>query len=177
MILVIHTYLLRGTITVTNTVASGTAVNNTNNKIIFKNCTPFTDCITQMNNTQVDDAQKTDLVIPMYNLIEYNDAYSKTSWSLWQCSGDKPALDNNNNVIGFPVDNNNSIVFKFKQQITGQTGNGATKDVEIMVPLKYLSTFWRTLEMSLINCEISLQLKWSRNRILLASQIKSKCRI
>ena len=79
MILVIHTYLLRGTITVTNTVALGTAVNNTNNKIIFKNCTPFTDCITQMNNTQVDDAQKTDLVIPMYNLIEYNDAYSKTS--------------------------------------------------------------------------------------------------
>ena len=61
-----------------------------------------------------------------------------------------------NHVIGFPTDNKNSIVFKFKQQITGQTGNGATKDVEIMVPLKYLSTFWRTLEISLINCEISL---------------------
>ena len=55
---------------------------------------------------------------------------------------------------------------KFKQQIRGQTGNGGTKDVETMVPLKYLSNFWRTLEMPLINCEISLQLKWSKSCIL-----------
>ena len=177
MILVIHTYLLRGTIIFTNTVATGAAVNNTNKKVIFKNCTPFTNCITQINNTQVDDAQKTDLVMPMYNLIKYNDAYSKTSWSLWQYYGDEPALDNNNNVTDFPADNNNSIVFKFKQQITWQTGNGGTKGVEIMVPLRYLSNFWRTLGMSLINGEISLQLKWSRNCILVADQIKSKCRI
>ena len=68
-----------------------------------------------------------------------------------------------------PADHNNSIPFEFKQQITGQTGNGGTKDVEIMVLLKYLSNFRRTLEIPLINCEISLQLKWSKDYILVAS--------
>ena len=76
--------LLKGTITVPNTAAAGAAVNNTNKKIIFKNYAPFTDCITEINNTQVDDAQKIDEVMPMYNLIEYSGAYSKTSASLWQ---------------------------------------------------------------------------------------------
>ena len=106
--------------------------------------------------------------MPMYNLIEYSDAYSKTLASLWQYYRDEPVLDNNGNIIYFPDDNNNSASFKFKQKITGQTGNDGRKDVEIMVPLKYLSNFWRTLEMSLINCEISLQLKWSRKCIILA---------
>ena len=106
--------------------------------------------------------------MPMYNLIEYSDAYSKTLGSLWQYYRDEPVLDNNGNIIYFPDDNNNSASFKFKQKITGQTGNDGRKDVEIMVPLKYLSNFWRTLKMPLINCEISLQLKWSRKCIILA---------
>ena len=88
--------------------------------------------------------------MPMCNLIEYSDVYLKRSGSLWQYYKDEPALDNNNNIIHFPANNNKSISFKFRQQITGQTGNGATKDNEIMVPLKYLSNFWRTLEMPLI---------------------------
>ena len=92
----------------------------------------------------------------------------KTSGSLWQYYRDEPTLDNNNNIIDFPANNNNSASFKFKQQIIGQTGNGGAKDVEIMVPLKYLSNFWRTPEMPLINCEISLQLKWSKSCILIA---------
>ena len=71
-------------------------------------------------------------------------------------------------IIDFLANNNNSGSFKFKQEITGQAGNGGTKDVEIMVPLKYLSKFWRTHEMPLINCEISLHLKWSINCILVA---------
>ena len=106
--------------------------------------------------------------MPMYNLIEYSNAYSKTSGSLWEYYGDEPALDNNDNIIDFPADNKNSISFKFKQQITGQTGNGGTKDVEIMVPLKYLRKFWRTLEMPLINCEICLRLIWSKKYFLVA---------
>ena len=97
--------------------------------------------------------------MPMYNLIENSDAYFKTSRSLWQYYGDEPAPDNNSNITDFPADDSNSISFKFKQQITEQTGNSGTKDVEIMVPLKSLSNFWRTLEVALINCEISLQLK------------------
>ena len=74
--------LAKGTITVPNTAAAGAAENNTNKKLIFKNCAPFTDCITKINNTQVDDAQKIDIVMPMYNLIEYSDTYLKTSGSL-----------------------------------------------------------------------------------------------
>ena len=69
----------------------------------------------------------------------------KTSGSLWQYYIDEPALDANGNMIDFLANNSNCNWFKFKQQITGQTGDGATKDVEIMVPLKYLSSFWRTL--------------------------------
>ena len=71
----------------------------------------------------------------MYDLIEYGDAYSKTSTYFWQRYIDKPALDNNNNIIDFPADKNNTTSFKFKEQITGQNGNNRTKDVEIMVPL------------------------------------------
>ena len=73
---------VKATITVTNTVAAATPVNNTNEKVIFKNCAPFTNCISEINNTQVDDAQDIDIVIPMYNVIEYGHVYSKTSGSL-----------------------------------------------------------------------------------------------
>ena len=55
--------------------AAGATVNNTNKKVIFKNCVPFTNCITEVNNTQVDDAQKIDIVMPTYNFVEYSDAY------------------------------------------------------------------------------------------------------
>ena len=85
--------------------------------------------------------------------------YSKTSGSVWQYYRDKRALDNNDNVIDFSANSNNSILFKFKQQITEQTRNSDTQTVEIMVQLNYPSTFWRTLEMPLINCEIDLKLK------------------
>ena len=74
--------------------------------------------------------------MPMYNSIKYSDAYSKASGSLWQYYRDEPALDANDNIIDFSVNTNNSISFKFKQQITVNVG---TKDVEIMIPLKYLN--------------------------------------
>ena len=89
--------------------------------------------------------------MPMYNLIEYSDNYAKTSGSLWQYYRDEP----NDNLA-------NSESFKFKVKITGKTPAADNeKDVEIMVPLKYLSNFWRTLEMPLINCEVNLILTWS----------------
>ena len=111
--------LVKGTITVPNMAAATVAVNNTNKKVIFKNCAPLTDCITEINSTQVDDAQEIDIVMSVHNLVEYSDAYLKTSGSLWLYYEDEPALDNNNNTIDFPEDNNNSISFKFKQKITG----------------------------------------------------------
>ena len=85
----------------TNTAAAAAPVNTTNKKVIFKNCAPFTSCISEVNNTQVDDAQDTDIVMPMYNLIEYSDAYSKTTGSLCQFYRDEPALNKNNNIIDF----------------------------------------------------------------------------
>ena len=119
--------LVKGTIPVPNTAATGAAVNNTNKKVIFKYCTLFTNCITEINNTQLDDAQDINIVIPRDNLINCSDAYSKTSESLRQCYKDEPALDRDNNIIDFPANNNNSASFKFKQQITVETGNCGTK--------------------------------------------------
>ena len=76
--------LVKGNIIVNNTAVDGTAANNTNKKVIFNNCAPFTSCINKINNTQTDNAEYLDIVMPMYNLIEYSDNYSKTSGSLWQ---------------------------------------------------------------------------------------------
>ena len=93
--------------------------------------------------------------MPMYNLIEYSDNYAKTTGSLWQYCKDIPARDNNDELINFAAGNPTDS-FDFKVKITGRTGNDGTKNVEIMVSLKYLSNFWRTLEKPLINCEVNL---------------------
>ena len=107
--------------------------------------------------------------MPMYNLIEYSDNYAKTSGSLWQYCKDIPPLNDDNEIIDFR-ENNNTNSFNFKAKITGQTGDNGTKDVEIMVPLKYLSNFWRTLEMPLINCEINLILTWSSTCVIVSTR-------
>ena len=72
---------VKGNITVPNTAAAGAAANNSNKNVLFKNYAPFTDYISEMNNTQVDNAEKVDVVMPMYNLTEYSNNYSKTSGS------------------------------------------------------------------------------------------------
>ena len=164
--------LVKGTVSVNNTAAAG-AVNNTNKKVIFKNCAPFTNCISEINNTQIDNAKDTDIVMPMYNLIEYSDNYAKTTGSLWQYCKDIPARDDDNEIDVFRG-NNLTNSFNFKVKITGKTGNNGTKDVEIMVPLKYLSNFWRTLEMPLINCEVNLILTWSSTCLLIATGIPNQ---
>ena len=135
--------LVKGNIIVTNTAATP---NNTNKKVTFENCAPFTVCISETNNTGIDHAKDIDIVIPMYNLTVYSDNYSKTSGSLWQYYRDKPFIDNNPDTTSF----------NYKQEITDQTGNNGKKDVQIMVPLKYLSIFWRPFEIPLINCEINI---------------------
>ena len=93
--------LVKGNKTVNNTAAAGAAANNTNDKVIFKSCAPFTNCISEINNVQVDNAKYIDIVMPMYNLIEYSDNYSKTSGSLWQYCKDIPAVNNNGNIVEF----------------------------------------------------------------------------
>ena len=116
--------------------------------------------------------------MPMYNLLEYSKNYRKTTGSLWNYYRDEP---NNPPATDYNVDPiTNSESFKYKSSITGKTSNanqengenteqGNTeikKNLEIVVPLKYLSNFWRSLDMPLINCEISLTLTWSENCVL-----------
>ena len=163
------TYIIvKGTITVNNTAADGAAANNINKKVIFKNCAPFINCISEINNTQVDNAKDIDIVMPMYNLIEYSDNYAKTSGSLWQYCKDIPPVNNNNATVDFTGANLTNS-FNFKAKITDQTGYDGTKDVEIMVPLKYLSNFSRILEMPLINCEVNLILTWSSTCVIVST--------
>ena len=128
--------LVSPTITVPNTAATVAAANNRKN-IIIKNCAPFTNCISEISNTQIDNAKDIEIVMLMYNLIEYSDNYSKTSGSLWHYYRDEPLLNANGAIADFPVDNNNSASFKFKTKIVGRIGNYSTKNAKIRVPLKY----------------------------------------
>ena len=131
--------------------------------MIIKTCAPFTDCISKINNTQVDNAKDNDIVIPMLNLIEYSDNYSKTSGSLWQYYRDEAVLIDAGIIVDFT--GNDTDLFKVIGIIASETGNNETKNVEVIVPLKYFSSFWRNLENTLINCESNLMLTWSANNI------------
>ena len=158
--------LVKGTITITGAGddAAARRADERNKGVTFKNCAPFTKCISRINNTDIDNVHDIDIVMPMYNLIEYSDNYSKTSGSLLQYYKDDP----NDNLI-------DSESFKSKVKITGNTlAAGNTKDVEIIVPLKYLSNFWRTLEMPLINCEVNLILAWSKDCVITNSTGEGK---
>ena len=139
--------LVKGTITINGTGADAAArqADERDKVVAIKNCAPFTNCISEINNSQVGNAKDIDIVMPMYNLIECSDNYVKTTGSLWQYFRDEP--DDN-------IEDSES--FKSKIKITEKTPDDDNeKDVEIMVPLKHLSNSWRTLEMPLINCEVS----------------------
>ena len=166
--------LVKGNISVNNTAAEGAAANNAAKKVTFKNCAPFTNCISKINNTQIDNAEYIDIVMPMYNLIEYSDNYSKTSGSLWQYCKEIPAVNNDGNIVDFNGANATDS-FNFKTKITGQTNDeGELNDVEIMVPLKYLINFWRTLEMPLINYEVELILTWTENCVVISTNVANQ---
>ena len=109
--------LVKGNITVNNTAGAGAAANNINKKVTFKNCAPFTNCISKINNTQIDNAEYIDIVMPMYNLIEYSDNYSKTSGSLWQYCKEIPAIDNNGKIVDFNGANSTESL-NYKTKIT-----------------------------------------------------------
>ena len=129
-------------------------------QVIFKNCAPFEKCRTEINETFIDKAEYINITMPMYNLIEYSDNYSDTSGSLWQFKRDE--IINNEDV----TNDNNAPSFKYKANLIGNTENNGTKNgVKIAVPLKYLSNFWRSLEMPLINCKIEISLKWIENYV------------
>ena len=166
--------LVKRNIAVNKTAGAGAAANNTNKKVIFKNCVPFTNCISKINNTQIDNAEYIDIVMPLYNVIEYSDNRSKTSGSLWQYCKDIPAVNNDGDIVIFNGANDTDSL-NFKSEIIGKTNDdGDIENVDIKIPLKYLSNFWRTLEMSLINREVKLILTWSDNRVIIRTNVANQ---
>ena len=119
------------------------------------------------------DAVICDVVMPMYNLIEYSDTYSKTSGSLWQYWKDIPAVNNNGKIIDINGANATDT-FNFKTKIIGQTDSNGRINVEIIVPLKHLRNFWRTLQMSLINCEANLILTLSADCVIIYTDVANQ---
>ena len=165
-----------------------------NRPLILKNNSPFILCITRINGDLIEDADDLDIVVPMYNLLEYSKNYRKTIGSLYNYYRDELNDDADNNNFA----NNNvvsSSAFNYKNKIIGNTYNVSStnagpaaddprvvnpnydaersgkKNVELAIPLKYLGNFWRALIMPLISCEVSLELKWNKNCVITTQQI------
>ena len=142
----------------------GTGGDN-NTRLALKNCAPFTKCNLEINNEYIDAAENLDIVMPMYNLIEYSDNYQYSSATLYQYKRDEPPEANA--IDDLTVDNSNS--FKYKVSLLGNpvvADNIAKRSVKVVVPLNYLSNFFRSLEMPLINCKIKFNLTWKKECVL-----------
>ena len=181
--------LVNGTITV----AGNRSRDRQNRPLILKNNAPFVSCIARINYELIEDADDLDIVMPMYNLLEYSKNYRKTIGSLYNYYRDELNDDANlNNFANNNVVSSNS--FQYKNKIIGNTynvdstvvpagggarvanpnydaNNSGKKNVELAIPLKYLGNFWRALNIPLISCEVSLELKWNKNCIITSQQI------
>ena len=164
-----------------------------NRPVILKNNAPFISCITRINDELIEDADDLDVVMPMYNLLEYSKNYRKTIGSSYNYYRDE--LDDDADLNNHP--NNNvvsSSAFKYKSKLFGNTPNVSSTNnppagtprpanpnynanesgrvtVNLAVPLKYSGNFWRALDIPLINCEVSLELKWDKNCVITSDQI------
>ena len=170
--------LVKGTVTA---LGANNGANNIRDKenrpLILKNNAPFVSCITRINGELIEDADDLDIVMPMYNLLEYSKNYRKTIGSLYNYYRDELTNEGNDNNF----DNRNVVnseAFKYKNKITGNTYNvdagaqgydvnkNGTQKIELAIPLKYLDNFWRALNIPLISCEVFLQLKWNKNCVI-----------
>ena len=172
--------LVKGTVTVTAPGANNGANNirdKRNRPLILKNNAPFVSCITRINGELIEDDYYLDIVMSMYNLLEYSKNYRKTIGSLYNYYRDELSDDaDDNNFDNIKVVNSNT--FKYKNEITGITYNvdagaqgydvnkNGTQEVELAIPLEYLGNFWRALNILLISCEVSLELKWDKNCVI-----------
>ena len=137
-------------------------------KLVFKNNAPFINCISKINGVKIDNAEDLDVVMPMYNLFEYSKNYRKTIGSLWNYYRDEPNSGVNNGIT-YSIRGSKSFDYKANFIKDSVTHNNLTKnDVKIVVPLKYLSNFWRNLNIPLISCEIELILTWFKNCVLIS---------
>ena len=188
--------LVNGTITV----AGNQPRDRQNRPLILKNNAPFVSCITRTNNELIEDADDLDIciyddlnIMPMYNLLEYSKNYTKTIGSLYNCYRDE--LNDDANLDNFA--NNNAVSsnsFQYKNKIKSNTynvgstivpatggarvanpnydaNNSGKKNVELAIPLKFLGNFWRVLDIPLIICEVSLELKWNKTCVITSQQI------
>ena len=181
--------LVNGTITV----AGNRPRDRQNKLVILKNNAPFVSCITRINNKLIEDADDFDIVMPMYNLLEYSKNYRTTIGPLYDYYRDKSNDDANfNNFANNNVISSNS--FQYKNKIIGNTynvdstiapaaggarvanpnydaNNSGKKNVELAIPLKYLGNVWRALDIPLTSCEVSLELKSNKNYVITSQQI------
>ena len=171
--------LVKGKIVVTAPGVNNDANNirdKRNRPVILKNNAPFVSCVTRINGELIEDADDLDIVMPMYNLLEYSKNYRKTIGSLYNYYRDELTNDNNDNFAKRNVVN--SEAFKYKNKITVNTYNvdagaqgydvnkNGTQEIELAIPLKYLGNFWRALNIPLISCEVFLELKWNKNCVI-----------
>ena len=180
--------LVKGKIVVTVPGVNNNANNirdKRNRPVILKNNAPFVSRITRINGELIEDADDLDIVMPMYNLLEYSKNYRKTIGSLYNYYTVELSDDANDNNFG-NIKVINSNTFKYKNKIIGNTydvharipnpdgdgqidnpiyiaNNEGTQEIELAIPLKYLGNFWRALNIPLISCEVSLELKWDKN--------------
>ena len=137
------------------------AAANANTRLALKYFAPFTKCNLEINDEHVDTEENLDVTMPMYNLIEYSDNYQDSSATLYQYKRDEPPEPNAINDL--TTDTSSS--FRYKVSLLGNPildGNITKRCVKVVVQLKYLSIFFRSLEMPLINCKIKLNLTWKK---------------
>ena len=141
-------------------VTGNNAAKRRNKKANFKNDTPFRSCISKINNMFVDNAEDLDIVMQTYHLLEHSDNNSMTSESLWNYYRE------NNDGTNFRINNNKTTTskyFEYRIKIIGSTPDNASRlNAELAAPLQYLSSFWRSLDLDLINYDIELDLTWSK---------------
>ena len=154
-------------ISVDGTIRAANATNAT--RLASKNCAPFTKCNLEINDEHVDTAENLDIIMPMYNLIEYSDNNQDSSATLYQYKRDEPPEADA--VADLTADNSDSLKYKIKllgnvTEVAGDAAGVRRLNLKVVVPLKYLSNFFRSLEMPLINCKIKLNLTWKKECVL-----------
>ena len=137
--------------------------------VAFNNCAPFTRCVTHINDENVETAENLDIIMSMYNLIEYSDNYADSFGSLYQFKRDESPTNDDRNFSNVALDNSTS--FKYKASILRKADDAdrndkSLKNTKIVVPLKNLFNFFRSLEMPLINCKIHLELNWNYDCVM-----------
>ena len=137
-------------------VTGNTQNKSANSVVAFKNCAPFLTCDVTINDEHVENAEDLDIVLPMYNLLEYSNNYQDSTGRLYQFKRDEPP-DDNSNVA------NNTTGLVYKSKLISGTDDNNVNNVKLVVALKYVSNFFRSLEMPLVNCKIDLELTWHKD--------------